>query len=97
MSKNQREDTYQSQGQSLQLPPSFRFPPLREGNRRVLVPPACRGNLKEGVFKKCRATSAAGEGCRGARRAAPLRLISKGQGEGGFLWTPIAEVEQYNQ
>ena len=23
---------YQSQGQSLQLPPSFRFPPLREGN-----------------------------------------------------------------
>ena len=43
---------YQSQGQSLQLPPSFRFPPLREGNRvgRVgSVPPACRGNLKEGV------------------------------------------------
>jgi len=43
---------YQSQGQSLQLPPSLRFPPLREGNRvgRVgSVPPACRGNLKEGV------------------------------------------------
>jgi hypothetical protein len=41
---------YQSQGQSLQLPPSLRFPPLREGNRvgRVgSVPPACRGNLKE--------------------------------------------------
>ena len=35
------------------LPPSFRFPPLREGNRvgRVgSVPPACRGNLKEGVI-----------------------------------------------
>jgi cell division protein DivIC len=44
---------YQSQGQSLQLPPSLRFPPLREGNRvgRVgSVPPACRGNLKEGVI-----------------------------------------------
>ena len=31
------------------LPPSFRFPPLREGNRARSVPPACRGNLKEGV------------------------------------------------
>ena len=34
-------------------PPSLRFPPLREGNRvgRVgSVPPACRGNLKEGVI-----------------------------------------------
>jgi hypothetical protein len=49
------------------LPPSCRFPPLREGNRaevrfplptgfpyclrgtRKAVPPACRGNLKEGV------------------------------------------------
>ena len=30
-------------------PPSLRVPPLREGNRRVLVPPACRGNLKEGL------------------------------------------------
>jgi hypothetical protein len=32
------------------LPPSFRFPPLREGNRErraYSVPPACRGNLKE--------------------------------------------------
>ena len=36
-------------GQSLQSPPSLRFPPLREGNRRGLVPPARRGNLKEGV------------------------------------------------
>jgi len=31
------------------LPPSCRFPPLREGNHAHLVPPACRGNLKEGV------------------------------------------------
>jgi hypothetical protein len=34
-------------------PPSFRFPPLREGNRERRarsVPPACRGNLKEGVL-----------------------------------------------
>jgi hypothetical protein len=42
--------------------PSFRFPPLREGNRAEVrfpllregnqkgsVPPACRGNLQEGV------------------------------------------------
>jgi hypothetical protein len=31
------------------LPPSLRFPPLREGNRALSVPPAGRGNLKEGV------------------------------------------------
>jgi hypothetical protein len=31
------------------LPPSLRFPPLREGNRAPSVPPAGRGNLKEGV------------------------------------------------
>jgi len=34
-----------------ELPPSFRFPPLREGNREgraYSVPPAGRGNLKEG-------------------------------------------------
>jgi hypothetical protein len=38
------------------LPPSFRFPPLREGNRErraYSVPPACRGNLKEGVINCC--------------------------------------------
>jgi hypothetical protein len=32
------------------MPPSFRFPPLREGNREgraYSVPPACRGNHKE--------------------------------------------------
>jgi hypothetical protein len=35
---------------------SFRFPPLREGNRErraYSVPPACRGNLKEGVINCC--------------------------------------------
>ena len=42
--------SYQSQGQSLQLPPSLRFHPLREGNQTDSVPPACRGNLKEGVI-----------------------------------------------
>jgi len=34
-----------------ELPPSFRFPPLREGNREgraYSVPPASRGNLKGG-------------------------------------------------
>jgi hypothetical protein len=31
------------------LPPSLRFPPLREGNRAPSVPPAGRGNHKEGV------------------------------------------------
>ena len=38
------------------MPPSFRFPPLREGNRArraYSVPPACRGNLKEGVINCC--------------------------------------------
>jgi hypothetical protein len=38
---------------TFQYPCSFRFPPLCEGNRvgRVgSVPPACRGNLKEGVI-----------------------------------------------
>jgi putative transposase len=29
---------YQSQGQSLQLPPSLRFPPLREGNQAARFP-----------------------------------------------------------
>ena len=31
------------------LPPSLRFPPLREGNRAPSVPPAGRGNHKEEV------------------------------------------------
>ena len=30
------------------IPPSLRFPPLREGNRRGLVPPARRGNPEGG-------------------------------------------------
>jgi hypothetical protein len=33
MLKNQRKDTYKLRGQSSELPPSYRFPPLREGNR----------------------------------------------------------------
>jgi UDP-3-O-[3-hydroxymyristoyl] N-acetylglucosamine deacetylase len=32
------------------LPPSLRFPPLREGNQPNAVSPAGRGNLKEGVI-----------------------------------------------
>ena len=43
---------YQLRSQSSWLRPSFRFPPLREGNRaaHIAVPPARRGNLKEGVI-----------------------------------------------
>jgi hypothetical protein len=55
-----REKTYPSNtnraSEVHQLPPSFRFPPLREGNRErraYSVPPACRGNLKEGVINCC--------------------------------------------
>jgi len=36
------------------LPPSSRFPPLREGNQPNAVPPAGRGNLKEGVMIEAR-------------------------------------------
>ena len=55
MLKSHRIDTYYTNRASKvhYLPPSLRFPPLREGNRvgRVgSVPPACRGNLKEGVI-----------------------------------------------
>ena len=38
------------------MSPSCRFPPLREGNREkraYSVPPASRGNLKEGVINCC--------------------------------------------
>ena len=59
------------------IAPLLKVPPASRGEPSPSVPPACRGNLKEGVFKKCRATSAAGEGCRGARRAVPLRLVSR--------------------
>jgi hypothetical protein len=41
---------------TFQYPCSFRFPPLREGNRErraYSVPPARRGNLKEGVINCC--------------------------------------------
>jgi hypothetical protein len=34
---------------TFQYPCSCRFPPRREGNQKGAVPPACRGNLKEGV------------------------------------------------
>jgi UDP-3-O-[3-hydroxymyristoyl] N-acetylglucosamine deacetylase len=36
------------------LPLSLRFPPLREGNQPNAVPPAGRGNLKEGVMIEAR-------------------------------------------
>jgi UDP-3-O-[3-hydroxymyristoyl] N-acetylglucosamine deacetylase len=36
------------------LPPSLRFPPLREGNQPNAVPPVGRGNLKEGVMIEAR-------------------------------------------
>jgi hypothetical protein len=52
-----REKTYPSNtnraSEVHQLPPSCRFPPLREGNRErraYSVPPARRGNLEEGVL-----------------------------------------------
>jgi hypothetical protein len=59
MLKNQRKDTYQPHRQSLQLPPSCRFPPLREGNRaRVRFPLLAGGTLRRGssialVFVNC--------------------------------------------
>jgi hypothetical protein len=40
-----------------ELPPSLRFPPLREGNRRGAVPPARRGILKEGFSLICALTN----------------------------------------
>jgi outer membrane murein-binding lipoprotein Lpp len=62
-----RVHLYQSQGQSLQLPPSLRFPPLREGNRvgRVgSVPPARRGTLRRGC-----------QGCFRARPQSPAMPV----------------------
>jgi hypothetical protein len=54
MFKSLRKGTYTNRAfRVYELPPSLRFPPLREGNRegRVgSVPPACRGNLMEGVI-----------------------------------------------
>jgi hypothetical protein len=41
------------------LPPSYRFPP-RAGGTQKRFPLRSRGNLTEGVFKKCRAMRLAG-------------------------------------
>jgi hypothetical protein len=61
------------------LPPSCRFPPLREGNPIGSVPPACRGNLKEGVgnFAYFR-TPSGDKGKSGFFRGCWLRLHSVG-------------------
>ena len=50
MFKSHSKDTYQSRGRSLQLPPSLRFPPLREGNRAARAPgsPCPGGTLRRG-------------------------------------------------
>jgi hypothetical protein len=42
------------------LPPSYRFPPRAGGTQKRLFPLRSRGNLTEGVFKKCRAMRLAG-------------------------------------
>ena len=59
MFKSHCKDTYQSHRQSLHMPPSCRFPPLREGNRaRVRFPLRAGGTLRRGssialVFVNC--------------------------------------------
>ena len=53
LSKIYRIGTYQLRGQNLQLPPLLQVPPAsRREPRTGSVPPARRGNLKEGVFSR---------------------------------------------
>ena len=67
----------------LNLPPSLRFPPLREGNHPPSVPPASRGNLTEGVQASWHATllkripSQAGLGGGSSDAALALRLLNQ--------------------
>jgi hypothetical protein len=51
MLKNQRKDTYQSRGRSLQLPPSLRFPRFARGTAwgaLTRFPLRARGTLRRG-------------------------------------------------
>jgi hypothetical protein len=68
------------------MPPSFRFPP-RAGGTQQRFPLRSRGNLTEGVFKKCRAMSFA----RGTKQRAcsvPSACRGKLQEGGQALFPP---------